>query len=218
MSYGELAAKVRQLASGLEQLGIGNGDIVAVQLPNCPEFLMTILAIAARKAVFQTLHMPYRSTELSQLLGHSKAKAVIALGAFKDFSPAREIISLMAELDDLKTVISVGTKVENTHSFEELAATAASKGTIIKTNAQDDYLLLYTSGTTASPKGVPHQYAGFLDNALNAAREFEIDAQDRILSLAPFSHLYGLFCLHLALAKGCTNAMVPAFNPRDCSF
>ncbi len=213
ISYGELAAKVRRLASGLAKIGIGKGDVVGVQLPNCPEFLITILAVAARGAIFQTLHMPYRSAELLQLLGHSKAKAAIALGAFKDVSPASEITSMTSDLPSLQTVISVGTVVENTQSFEELAAATAKRESIVETSTNDKYLLLYTSGTTASPKGVPHRYAGFLNNALDAAAEFEFDDQERILSLAPFSHLYGLFCLHMALARGCTNAIVQAFDP-----
>ena len=213
MSYRDLAEKVRQFASGLEKLGIGKGDIVGVQLPNSPEFVIALLAVAARGAIFQTLHMPYRKAELKQLLGHSKAQAAIALSAFKDINPAAEFVDLSTDLTNLNTIISVGPEFEGTHSFETLATTPAKASSVIATDPGDEYLLLYTSGTTASPKGVPHSYRGFMGNALDATAEFEFDEDERILSLAPFSHLYGLFCTHLALARGCTNAVVPMFNP-----
>jgi len=79
--------------------------------------------------------------------------------------------------------------------------------------AADPFLLLYTSGTTSKPKGVPHLYGRFLNNALVSAGEMGIDATSRVMSLAPMTHLYGLFTLHMALSAGATQVLAPAFNP-----
>ncbi len=211
ITYKELKEKVLSLATGFAGLGIGKGDVVAAQLPNCPEFIITFLACAARGAIFQTLHMPYRKTELAELLNHGEAKAVVALGQFKGYSPVGEIAEL--ELPHLQNILYVGEKSDAALSFNEVANTPPSQSCVVRCQMDDPYLLLYTSGTTASPKGVPHNYRGFLDNSWKTASEFNFKEGDRICSLAPFSHLYGLMIVHLALATGATNALVPAFNP-----
>ncbi|MEE9313969.1 MAG: class I adenylate-forming enzyme family protein [Rhizobiaceae bacterium] len=213
ITYIELENQVLRLATAFAQLGIGKGDVVACQLPNCPEFIVTFLACATRGVIFQTLHMPYRKAELAELIAHGEAKAVISLGAFKDYSPAQDILELADDLPNLKSVIALGTPVQGALSFADLLESPAERSSIVETDIDDPYLLLYTSGTTASPKGVPHHYRGFLDNAWRTAKELQLSSDDRVCSLAPFSHLYGLMVVHLALASGGANALVPAFNP-----
>ena len=81
--------------------------------------------------------------------------------------------------------------------------------------AKDPFLLLYTSGTTASPKGVLHSYRAMLGNSRNGTREHGIDANSRVLSAAPLSHLYGLYSLHCAWAVGACTVLLPAFKPDE---
>jgi acyl-CoA synthetase (AMP-forming)/AMP-acid ligase II len=82
-------------------------------------------------------------------------------------------------------------------------------------DARDAFLLLYTSGTTASPKGVPHPYRSMLGNSRLGAKEHGLSAADRILCAAPFSHLYGLYSLHCAWAVGACTVLLPAYKPDD---
>src|SRR5687767_15523669 len=76
------------LASGLAGLGVARGDVVAVQLPNIPEYLLSYAAICALGATLQPVHMPYRRAEVSTLLAHSEAKVFIGLSRLKDERPA----------------------------------------------------------------------------------------------------------------------------------
>ena len=82
-------------------------------------------------------------------------------------------------------------------------------------DAGDPFLLLYTSGTTAAPKGVPHPYRTMLSNARLGAPEHGLDSRDRVLSAAPLSHLYGLYSLHCAWAVGACTVLLPAFTPDE---
>jgi cyclohexanecarboxylate-CoA ligase len=84
-------------------------------------------------------------------------------------------------------------------------------------DARDAFLLLYTSGTTASPKGVPHPYRTMLGNARLGTAEHRISSQDRVLCAAPLSHLYGLYSLHCAMAVGACTVLLPAFKPDELS-
>ena len=81
--------------------------------------------------------------------------------------------------------------------------------------ASDPCLLLYTSGTTSSPKGVPLSYHNLLSNARLSAPELELSGDGAHLSAAPFSHLYGLYSVHLALAVGASNVLLPSFKPPE---
>jgi len=84
-------------------------------------------------------------------------------------------------------------------------------------DARDAFLLLYTSGTTASPKGVPHAYRTMLGNSRLGAAEHRLDEKSRVLSAAPLSHLYGLYSLHCAWAVGACTVLLPAFKPEELS-
>lgn len=213
MTYSELAQAVARLSSGLKRMGIDKGDTVGVQLPNVRNFVIAFLAVTARGAIFQTLHMPYRSKELRELLRDSGAKAVFVTNSETD-SRARDVLSVRPQLSSLEHVIVHGADLDGTTSLKELMQSPEVSEYATPVTTQDGFLLLYTSGTTAAPKGVPHVYQSFLNNALLSSSELQIGADDKILSLAPMSHLYGLFTVHLALAKGATICLLPAFNPK----
>jgi acyl-CoA synthetase (AMP-forming)/AMP-acid ligase II len=181
LTWAELQRRVLCVAAGLRRKGIGAGDVVALQLPNVPEFLVLHLAIARLGAVTCTVHMPYRGAEIESILGHSGAKLFIT-GAFP-----------LGELEDPQAL-------PESHPAPD---------------ARDPFLLLYTSGTTASPKGVPHAYRTMLGNSRNGAREHRLGAGSRILCAAPFSHLYGLYSLHCAWSVGACSILLPAFKPDE---
>lgn len=79
--------------------------------------------------------------------------------------------------------------------------------------ATDPFLLLYTSGTTSSPKAVSVTYNHFLSNARMCAAEMGIRPEDRILCLAPYTHLYGLYALELGFSVGATACLLDVFTP-----
>ena len=211
-SYGVLRAAAMSLAAGLAVRGIGPGDVVAVQLPNGAAFVTAYLACGYLGAVLQTVHMPYRAGEIEPLVAHSRARAMICPGAGKDGSPARLVLSLQPRLPHLRLVAAVGAGAPEAVAFEALKA-APEALPDARPGPDDRFALLYTSGTTAAPKGVPVPARKFLANARLSAAELDIDAHAVLLSAAPFSHLYGLFSVNLALAAGATTAILPAYAP-----
>lgn len=212
-----LADQVARLAAGLHEAGIAKGEVVAVQLPNIAEFLIAYLAICRLGAVMCTLHMPYRGAELESLLAHSRAVAVIGLAQAKDWSPAQTYLALKTKLPTLQTVIALGEPVAGALSLRTLIDTSnpIDERTIAPPVAADPFLLLYTSGTTAAPKGVPHNYHTMLSNARLGAPEHRLGASDRVLSAAPFSHLYGLYSVNVAWSVGASVVLLPAFTPPE---
>jgi cyclohexanecarboxylate-CoA ligase/acyl-CoA synthetase len=192
-TWSGLAGKVAGIAHALAARGVARGDVVAVQLPNVPEFVFSYLAIARLGAVMCPLHMPYRGAEVRSLMSHSGARLAICLPQSIDMFEGRGIA--FSELDSPQ-----GSVKED------------------ETSPADPFLLLYTSGTTAAPKGVLHAYRTMLGNARLGAPEHGLIARSRILCAAPLSHLYGLYSLHCAWAVGACTVLLPAFKPDDLGF
>src|SRR4051812_17241312 len=88
------------------------------------------------------------------------------------------------------------------YPFSELIAGEPLPAEHPAPDARDVFLLLYTSGTTASPKAVPHPYRTLLGNSRMGSREHRLNPQSKILCAAPLSHLYGLYSLHCAWSVG----------------
>ena len=191
LTWAELHERVLRAAAGLKRRGVQRGDVVGVQLPNSPEFVIAYLAICRLGAAMCTLHMPYRKAEVEALTRHAKARLALCLPDRKEMFGGLGVACHEISNDEL---------LEQNHPLPEAA---------------DVFLLLYTSGTTAAPKGVPHPYRTMLSNARLGAPEHKLDSRDRVLSAAPLSHLYGLYSLHCAWAVGACTVLLPAFSPAE---
>ena len=213
LTYGEFGAKARNLAAALHGLGIARGDVVAVQLPNIAEFLIAYLAIARLGAVMQTIHMPYRAAECETMLGHALAKAVICLSTAKDYRAGEQMLALQSKCPKLAHVIALGPPVKGAHELTAMIEEPADAALPEPPVASDPVLLLYTSGTTSAPKGVPLSYHNVLSNTRLGVPEHTLAGDDLIASAAPLSHLYGLYSFHLALAVGACSVLLPVFTP-----
>ena len=193
LSWRELEKNVFSTAAGLRARGVGRGDVVAIQLPNTLEFIVSYLAIAHLGAVTCTLHMPYRGAEVQALMRHSGARLAICLPQSKEMYEGRGIA--FSEIEK-----------ENSGAFGS---------DFDEPGPSDPFLLLYTSGTTAAPKGVVHPYRTMLGNGRVSAPEHGLHERSRVLCAAPLSHLYGLYSLHCAWAVGACTILLPAFKPDD---
>lgn len=216
VSWKDLAVRVERFAAGLHAAEVTAGDVVAVQLPNVPEFVVAYLAACRLGAVLSTIHMPYRGNEFETLLRHSRAKAIVCLSQGKDWSPAGTALALRASIPTLAVVVALGAPVAGALSYPALeAADPQGIARVAGPVAADPMLLLYTSGTTAAPKAVPHSYQTLLSNARLGAPEHAIGPDSRVLSAAPFSHLFGLYSLHVCWSVGAAAVLLPAFAPPD---
>jgi len=210
ISNRDFRTRALSLARGFADLGVRRGDVVAVQLPNIPEYLLSFAAICALGATLQPVHMPYRRAELATLLGHSEAKVFICLSRFREERPASEALALRG----LEHVVALGESPTRARPFASVAASVPLER--VREGSPDErYLLLYTSGTTDNPKGVPHPQRGFLENARVSVPELEMRADEIVLSAAPLTHLYGLYAYHVSLCSSAAMSLLPAFTPGD---
>ncbi|MGY8635413.1 AMP-binding protein [Bradyrhizobium sp. 14AA] len=210
-TYRQLRTKVQAFANGLASLGVSKGDVIAVQLQNVPEFIVVYLASGLCGAIVQTVHMPYRENELTQLLGHSGARVFVCHGAVKDYEAAALAVGLKERLPSLERIISVGESPDGAIAFADVCEMTSATASHVP-QSTDPYVLLYTSGTAGSPKGVPSIYETYLGNARGTAPILGLSGDSTVVSAAPFTHLYGIFTLNVSLYVGATIALMPSFD------
>ncbi|HEV3185312.1 MAG TPA: class I adenylate-forming enzyme family protein, partial [Xanthobacteraceae bacterium] len=122
LTFGEALDRSERLAAALAAHGIGRGDVIAVQLPSGPDFILVYYAAALLGAVLSTLHTPYGPAEAEPLLRHARARAVVCGAATDKTDPPAMFGKLQSQLPNLKHVISVGPARPGVLSLAELIA------------------------------------------------------------------------------------------------
>ncbi|UUO05580.1 AMP-dependent synthetase/ligase [Blastopirellula sp. J2-11] len=185
-TWKDLAADVAAVAASLRRLGVAPGDRVAVELPNCHEWIVADLALAAVGAVSVPLHVTYKTEERHRLLKHSGAKRSIrSLAEGDPTQPA-------GDNENVRLIDWI--ECSELESWEFLTVDAADLCDFAPPDPASLATIVYTSGTTGEPKGVMLSHSNLAFDALALVEAFEDSAADRRLTFLPFSHLYARTC------------------------
>lgn len=159
VTYSEFSAMVRNLAASLSRLGISRGDIVAIQAPNWRELPVTHLALNRIGAICLPIHDGYREVELSHLLKHSQAKAIIHPAYFREYSHRDLLERIRKDLPDLKHVVVMrADPVEGELGFDQLASDSSRDSSLLDESdtyrcpSTDPLYIMVSSGTTGVPR------------------------------------------------------------------
>ena len=195
LTYKELWAEVEAVAEGLYSLGIRKGDKVAVQLNNSLDYIVALFGSARIGAVVVSLQVDLGKDALIKSLKQSQAKVWIFRGQVL-YNLAQES---KAFLPNLKHLILQGQSemvYENVLYFTALKQSGKTlDGEVLKSNRPgplDAFLMVFTSGTTGSPKGVVHLHANCVWSSHVLARNFGYEVGDGVLDIAPIFHLAGM--------------------------
>lgn len=214
ITYAEWRGRSRRFANALLGLGLKRGDVVAIQYPNRPEFLIAFLGVAMMGGVLCTLHMPYRAGEMAPLMNHGRARAVICTAGNEKYDAPATMAGLKAQVPSLEHIIVVGGDGgAGALDFDTLIDGAAADPVADPPAADDPVILCFTSGTSASPKGVVRTHETFTSNLRIYPQTIGLTAGDRVLVAPPFTHVFGLSCGMLGLRHGATNVLMSLFSP-----
>lgn len=198
-----------QVANALRRLGVRPGDRVVVMLANCPEVLWSYAGILRVGGVIVPAIFLLGSEEVAHILAHSEARVVIT-------SPDMlwKVEGARATLPALEHVLLVGGDGEDgTRAFAAEIEGESDRCAIADRGDGDLAVILYTSGTTGSPKGVALSHANLASNASAAAQLFELRREDWAVAVLPLSHSYGLTVMNAGNILGTRGVLLRWFNP-----
>src|ERR1700730_16428339 len=181
ITYAQLLADVKRFASALKDLGVGKGDVVGIYLPMIPEVLVGMLACARIGAPHNVVFGGFSAEAVRERMEFSEAKLLITVdGAARKGKTAPvkdrvdEVMGDLTTLEKIVVVRSKGTpckmKAERDVFYDEIVAAADAKCPPEPLDAEHPLYILYTSGSTAQPKGLMHTTGGYLTGVASTHR------------------------------------------------
>lgn len=201
LTFAEIDRQVAAASAALHAHGIGQDDVVSFQLPNRAEAVVLFQAIMRVGAVANPIVPIYRGHELRFILGQARSRIVFVPGRYRGFDYPGLYEGLVGELPELRDVVVVGETEdrEATFSWEAFLESAGPEpeATVRALPAPDPdqvCLLLYTSGTTADPKGALHTHNTLVFESRSLIDQFTLNERDVIFNPSPVTHVTGVNC------------------------
>jgi long-chain acyl-CoA synthetase len=208
LTYAQLWAHTKQYAAVLREKGVGPGDKVAILLPNTPHFPLTYFGALALGAVAVPVHALLKSEEIQYVLADSGAKVLVcAAPLLGEGAKGAELagVPVLAVMDGGDATIE---RIDNA------ALQATPIDAIVPREPEDTAVILYTSGTTGTPKGAEITHLNVTMNVLaSATYSFDIGPDDVVLGCLPLFHTFGqTCCMNTAFFVGASVVLLPRFD------
>jgi len=229
LTYAELDRAVDCLATSLARLGLKKGEVAALMLPNCHQFVIFFYACQRLGLITTAINPMYKNMEVSHQLKDSGAKALLVLDSV--YPQAAEAIEgaglrhligtnivdicgfsgLKVFLGKLLRVIPTGKMPAHTIKFKDLLQTEIDLPEVELNPEKDVAVLQYTGGTTGLPKGAMLSAKNLLANALQCkAWLSQGDVAGGIMGVLPLFHIYALTTvMNFAVALGGFQLLFP---------
>ncbi len=213
-TYRELDDLSGRTAAGLRAAGLSPGQVVALQLPNIPQFLVAYFGALKAGLVVLPLNPLLMAPELEYHLTDSAAALLIGFqGLHAEAAKACETTGVPLYL----VSAGEGALPEGTRPVTELISTAPLDepgGDVVARGPDDTAVLVYTSGTTGKPKGAELTHFQLYMNCTVAGGLFGARSDDVVLAVLPFFHVFGLSSVMNVFVRygGCLS-ILPRFQP-----
>lgn len=191
-TYHHFDDMVGRLAHGLKKLGLEAGDVVALHLPNGPEFTVAMFAIWRIGAVVTPINPSLTAEEICYQLRDSEAKMWIFDFQLKDWVP--KVLEQLGETPPLR-IVTGDKKSEGELLWTEVFADEGIPFTRLESmekSMKEVALIIYTSGTTGKPKGVVLTHINLYYMTRSLTEAMELTDNDRALLILPLFHVNGI--------------------------
>ena len=199
-TYAEIAQEIVKLHITWQQLGIKEGDKIALCGRNCANWGLLFLAVETYKAVVVSILPDFTAEGIYSLVDHSEAVLLYVGPNVKKKIDTTQMKGLKATIfmDDM-TIVDASDKVRKAYEGAAAAFAKAYPNGITREqvvyptdNYEDLAVINYTSGSTGNPKGVMLTHMNLSGNVEFACQRIPHKAGDRVLSMLPIAHMFGL--------------------------
>ena len=202
VSYAMLDEGSARVAGLLRSIGVEPGDRVGIMLPNVPYFALCYYGILRAGGVVVPMNVLLKKRETGFYLKDPQAKAVFAWG---DFEEAAAAGAQEAGAECFGVIPG---------EFEKLLAEQEPFTEVVDREADDTAVILYTSGTTGTPKGAELTHGNMRQNCEISGELFSLDDSAVALGALPLFHSFGQTCgLNAIILRGGTLTLIPRFDP-----
>ncbi len=220
-SFCRLETESTSLAAALAELGVEPGDRIAIDLPNWPEFAITLFAAAKLGATVVPLNPELAPRDVQFMLRNSEATVVVAAEQYRSRDYLQLFETMLVGLPDLQYVVTVGEEDlwydDRIYQFEDLVS--AGRGRELPDAELDPseaaLAILYTAGTTGKAKGVVLSHANLLQTSGATGAAIGLRPDDITLCAVPLFNIFGISTLLGALLSGSTVVLQERFEPAD---
>jgi malonyl-CoA/methylmalonyl-CoA synthetase len=203
--YTDALNQSAQLAGALTELGVKQGDRVAVQVDKSPEAILLYLACLRIGGVYLPLNTGYTGDEIRYFLNDAEPALFVCRPKVED-----EARALAAETG-CPAVATLGSAADGT--LMQTAHQAAPRDDIVTLGERDLAAILYTSGTTGRSKGAMLTHSNLASNAATLVKAWHFSADDRLIHALPIFHTHGLFvACNVTLMAGASMLLLPKFD------
>lgn len=205
LSYAQFAARVDTMRAALASLGVGRADTVAIIADNCVEWAVAAYATYGLCARFVPLYESLQAAERDYILRDSDAKVVLV----RDSTVAQDLAQRIDQLGLVRDVVAFHEALGCVALPALLRSSAGVRQDCEEVALSDIAGLVYTSGTTGTPKGVIITHGNLLAQIEAVSTSQEVHPDDRSLSILPWGHLMGQIVeVHMLMYLGISAALL----------
>jgi len=211
LTLSEVHSVARCFGSGLLRLGGQVGDVVAIVMPNSPEYVIVFMGAAEAGFVITTLNPIYTSGEIRGQLANSETKFVVTTPALLP-----KVKEAVAD-SDVKIIVSGDMEDPTCYSLQTLTKDQGDLIQGIKRSPSDLLVLPYSSGTTGVPKGVMLTHENLVANCaqLTHPKLKLIEEGEVTVCVLPMFHIFAMnVTMTNFLSHGCKLVTIPMFEPK----
>jgi long-chain acyl-CoA synthetase len=202
LTYAQLDDATAHFAGLLKARGLEHGDRVGIMLPNIPQFAVCYYGVLRAGGVVVPMNVLLKQREVAFYLSDSGAKLLLAWEGF-----AQDAQAGAAQAGAECVLVAPG-------EFERMVSAAQAQLGIVDAAEDDIAVLLYTSGTTGTPKGAELTHSNLTRNCAASRAMFGLGSEAVLLGALPLFHAFGQTCgLNATITGGSTMTLIPRFDP-----
>lgn len=209
-TFAEMQERVNRLANALQALGVQRGDKIAVMALNSMEYVEIYYATAKLGGVFVPLNYRAKREELTYMCNNSAASILFVSERYFELAAG-----IRDDLETVKHLVGVDAAGEGKAFYDDLMRQYEPEEIFTDVQDADPTIVIYTSGTTALPKGVMLTNLGMSVYVTNTVEPADPGAEnvDVLLVSVPFYHVAGATTMLSAVWAGRKMVILPQFDP-----